>query len=83
MEKDKKKKKTFRVEISNDECKGCERCVITCPRSLLKMGKKFNIMSFQYAVYEGKGCIGCGSCFYTCPEPGAITIIEEQAEGDE
>ncbi len=74
------RKKVFRVEIAKDECKGCERCVITCPRGLLKMGTKFNIMSFPYAVYSGSGCIGCGSCFYTCPEPGAITIIEEQPE---
>lgn len=75
---DEKKKKVFRVEIANDECKGCERCIPACPRSLLKMGTKFNLMSFQYVTYEGQGCIGCGACFYSCPEPGAITIIEEE-----
>ena len=31
-------KKTFEVRIAPDECKGCERCVIACPRSVLKMG---------------------------------------------
>ena len=74
---DEKKTKKFRAEIAADECKGCERCIIACPRSVLKIGKKFNIMSFQHAEYAGSGCIGCGACFYTCPEPGAITIIEE------
>lgn len=72
-----KKKRVFRCEINSEECKGCSRCVIACPKKVLEMGKKLNKMSFPYAVYTGDGCIGCGGCFYTCPEPGAITIVEE------
>ena len=63
-----------------DECKGCERCVNACPKSVLKMGKKFNFMGFAHVVYEGKGCIGCAACFYTCPEPGAIKIVKISEE---
>ncbi len=62
--------------INAEECKGCERCVNACPKSVLKMGKKFNFMGFPYAVYIGSGCIGCGACFYNCPEPGAIKIVK-------
>ena len=75
-----KKKKMFRCQISSEECKGCERCVEACPRNVLKMGTKLNMMSFPFVEYAGSGCIGCGGCFYSCPEPGAITIIEETEE---
>ncbi len=72
-----KKKRVFRCDINGDECKGCGRCVIACPKHVLSMGTKLNKMSAPYAVYAGSGCIGCGGCFYSCPEPGAITIVEE------
>ncbi|MBN2641160.1 MAG: ferredoxin family protein [Victivallales bacterium] len=65
------------VIIEPDECKGCERCVLACPKSVLTMSTALNKYGFPYAFYAGDGCIGCGGCFYSCPEPGAITIIEE------
>lgn len=65
------------VIIEPDECKGCERCVLACPKSVLAMSSNLNKYGFPYAFYAGNGCIGCGGCFYSCPEPGAITIIEE------
>ena len=60
--------------INAEECKGCERCVNACPKSVLKMGKKFNFMGFPYAVYAGSGGIDCAACFYNCPEPYAIEL---------
>ena len=73
-------RKIYRVEIDPEQCKGCERCVNACPRNVLKMAEKLNLMSMPYACYLGKGCIGCGGCFYTCPEPGAITVYETEGE---
>ncbi len=74
------KKKLFRVIIKQDECKGCERCVNACPKSVLKMVSELNFMGFPSSSYTGSGCIGCGACFYNCPEPGTITVIEEIEE---
>ncbi|MDD5698138.1 MAG: 4Fe-4S dicluster domain-containing protein [Victivallaceae bacterium] len=74
--KNKTKQVKYQAVIAADECKGCERCVNACPKSVLQMGREFNFMGFPYAVYVGEGCIGCGACFYTCPEPGAITIVK-------
>ncbi len=68
--------KKFRCDINGEECKGCGRCIVACPKNLISMGNKLNRMSFPFAVYKGEGCLGCGGCFYTCPEPGAITIVE-------
>ncbi len=69
-------KKHFRVNINADECKGCARCVVACPRQILQMGSTLNAMGVPSAYCAGKDCIGCGCCFYTCPEPGAITVYE-------
>lgn len=76
------KKKTHRIEIVPEECKGCGRCVKACPKNLIKMSVELNEMGFPYAIYSGQGCIGCGACFYNCPEPGAVTVIK-QVDSDE
>ena len=71
--------KRFRVNITADECKGCYRCLPVCPRKLIVKGKELNIQGYFAVTVENPGnCIGCGSCFYQCPEPGAITIYEEE-----
>lgn len=62
-------KKTFEVRIAPDECKGCERCVIACPRSVLKMGVQLNRLGVPFVIRTEQECIGCGGCFLTCPEP--------------
>jgi len=72
-----KKKSQFVPVISKEECKGCERCVQACPKSVLSLSNLLNAMGYPYAEYAGKGCVGCGNCFYACPEPGAVTIIEK------
>lgn len=81
----KKAKKTHRVEIISDECKGCGRCIIACPKKVLERSSKLNFMGTTFSTYQGSGCIGCGACFYACPEPGAISVIEiiEEATEDD
>ncbi len=71
---------SFEVVIAADECKGCERCVIACPRGVLAMGTHLNKLGFPSVVLTGNCCIGCGGCFYTCPEPGTLTIIRHESE---
>ncbi len=69
-------RKTYKVVVASDECKGCYRCVDACPVNLMIAGEGFNVMGYSTVEYVGKGCTGCGNCFYACPEPGAITIVE-------
>jgi len=56
------------------ECKACERCIVACPRSVLKMSAELNERGYHYVEYLGEGCTGCANCYYTCPEPLAIEI---------
>ncbi len=64
-----------RVEIGEEECKGCGLCVAACPPHVLKLSERFNGRGYHPAGYAGTGCTGCGICFYACPEPGAITVF--------
>mgnify|MGYP000406033545 CR=1 FL=1 len=60
--------------IHENECKGCERCVLACPKNVIELSNDFNDAGYQYAKYKGEGCVGCKDCYYTCPEPLAIEI---------
>lgn len=67
------------VLIEQAKCKGCELCVVSCPRGCLELAhdhlnaKGFHPVEF---VYEGTigACTGCATCFIVCPD-GAITAI--------
>ena len=65
-------------EINSIECKGCDRCVVSCPKKCLYLGDKVNARGYRAVVYTGEGCIGCGNCYYSCPEPSAIRVIVPQ-----
>ncbi len=73
MPKNKDKKEAYPV-INALECKECERCILSCRKGLLKMGKTLNERGYHYVEYIGEGCTGCGNCYYTCPEPLAIEV---------
>ncbi|MFO7820692.1 MAG: 4Fe-4S dicluster domain-containing protein [Lentisphaeria bacterium] len=66
-------------EIHCPECKGCGRCVATCPKQVLQMSEDFNDSGYHYAVYTGDGCTGCGLCFYSCPEPYALCVHKKKS----
>ncbi len=63
-----------RIEILEEECKGCGLCIQDCPVKVIEVSPSLNSHGYHPARYKGEGCIGCGICFYVCPEPGAITV---------
>ena len=56
------------------ECKACGRCILACPKKVLRMGTKLNARGYTSAEYVGAGCIGCLNCFYACPEPNTFEV---------
>ena len=75
------KKKPYPV-INILECKACGRCILACPKGVLKMSDKLNERGYRYVEYSGSECIGCANCFYSCPEPNAIEIHKPQKDTD-
>jgi len=63
-----------KVEIQEEECKGCGLCVAACPVHVMRLAEYLNSYGYHPAQYLGAGCTGCGICFYACPEPGAMTV---------
>lgn len=61
-------------KIHKNECKSCNRCIISCENNVLEISENLNDSGYNYAKYKGEGCNGCGNCYYTCPEPLAIEI---------
>lgn len=77
-----KKKSPYPV-IHEQECKGCSRCIIDCPKGVLVMGTALNDRGYTYVTYTGEGCTGCANCYYTCPEPSAIEVYIPRREKKE
>jgi 2-oxoglutarate ferredoxin oxidoreductase subunit delta len=69
-----------RVEINQDECKGCGLCVESCSPKALKLSAELNHAGVHPAQLTGEACSGCGICYFVCPEPGAITVYRLEAQ---
>ena len=67
------------VLIAPAKCKGCELCVVTCPRGCLELAQDhLNAKGFHPAVFNYEGrlgpCNGCGICFIVCPHQSIIGV---------
>ncbi len=64
-----------RIEIDQEDCKGCELCTIPCPKELVRMSSHFNHKGYRTSEFvdpEG-ACTGCALCATMCPDV-AITV---------
>ena len=66
------------VKFNIDKCKGCELCVVVCPKQILKIhGSEVNSMGYHpISVTDMDQCIGCASCAVMCPD-GVISVYAE------
>jgi 2-oxoglutarate ferredoxin oxidoreductase subunit delta len=57
------------VKVSCDRCKGCELCVLYCPKKILHMSTSTNAKGYHFPEWtDGEVCTGCKTCATMCPE---------------
>jgi len=58
-----------KVKINKKRCKGCNLCVVYCPKKNLKLEDKLNEAGIYTAMaIDESNCTGCGFCFIMCPD---------------
>lgn len=67
-----------KIEIDESRCKGCGLCTISCPRHLIQLSDKINLLGFTPALFTRPAeCTGCALCAEICPDV-AITVFRQK-----
>lgn len=68
------------VLIANEQCKGCELCVVACPMKVLALAEQVNGKGYHYSnMINPDACTGCASCAMVCPD-SCITVYRQRVE---
>ena len=67
----------FTVSFNGKECKGCELCVVACPKKIIELNLEItNDAGYNPAsINDMDACIGCQSCARMCPD--CVITIEK------
>jgi len=68
-----------KIKIDRAKCKGCELCIIHCPKGLLALEKTLNKQGVYPVCFKAKPkveCSGCKFCVLVCPD-SCIEIYKE------
>ncbi|NLK37506.1 MAG: 4Fe-4S binding protein [Epulopiscium sp.] len=58
------------VQVINEKCKGCTKCVKSCPFAAITMENKLAVI--------GDNCTGCNACIDSCPFKAIIKIDDNR-----
>ncbi|MDP8263437.1 MAG: 4Fe-4S dicluster domain-containing protein [Candidatus Ancaeobacter aquaticus] len=71
-------KKSVKLVIDVERCKGCGLCIIACNRKILSLSKKMNKKGIHYVVCNDLDkCTSCTMCAIMCPDT-AIEVFKEE-----
>ena len=63
------------VTVIRERCKGCEFCIVYCPRGVLHLSKSFNEKGYHYPeVKDEDRCVNCRFCEILCPEFAIFSV---------
>jgi len=66
-----------KIEINSSLCKGCQFCIVFCPKGSIRLSAKLNSKGYAFAEFDAeKQCTGCATCALVCPE-AAIEVYRE------
>jgi len=68
--------KGFTVVVDKDLCRGCGRCIQTCPYQAVTLQE--NTVGGWYAMVDEALCKGCGNCISVCPSNAADSPYRNQ-----
>ncbi len=70
------------IEVNEDYCKGCNLCIIMCPRDALEEAEELNKKGVHPPVEVEDRCNDCRLCELICPD-FAITVTDEDERAEE
>ena len=69
--------KGFTVQVDENLCRGCGRCLQACPYQAITM--KRNELGIWTSTVDAALCKGCGNCISVCPTGAADSPYRNQA----
>ena len=67
-----------KIIIDIERCKGCELCVVVCPKNCVSISKRSNKKGYFPAQASNADCTGCAMCAIICPD-AAIEVYRDIA----
>lgn len=66
------------IEVNEDYCKGCNLCIIFCPRKALEESDILNKKGVHIPIEIEDRCVGCRLCELICPDFAITVTVEEK-----
>ena len=67
-----------KIVIDRERCKGCQLCLETCLKKLIRLSEEFNEKGYHFALFEeSEECTGCTLCGRICPDIAILVYAYE------
>jgi 2-oxoglutarate ferredoxin oxidoreductase subunit delta len=65
----------LKVIIDEQRCKSCSLCVSVCPKKVLRISDKINLLGYHpVELFDNENCISCGFCYLICPDKAIVEV---------